>query len=399
MKKILLFFVFLFSFSWSDTISITNEGTSLPKIVLKDSSSLNDRDLKHNFYNILLNDLRVSSNFEVLSSGDEKGNYSFEYFLVKSGTKLDLRVIIRANGVQKSDKSYSITSLEEYPFLAHRAVKDSVRTLGLAPIEWMDHKILIARNSSNKKSQIIMADYTLTYQKVMVGGGLNLFPKWANKEQNAFYYTAYDHNVPTLYLYDLKTNKASRIISSTGMLVASDVSKDGSKLVLTMAPNDQPDIYVYDVKKKVLQRITDYSGIDVNGNFVEDEKKIVFVSDRLSYPNIFIQTIGSNNAEQLVFHGKNNSSVSTYKNYLVYSSREPEQRGVFNLYLMSTQSDYVRQLTANGKNIFPRFSNDGGSIVYIKYLGEQTALGVIRVNANKSFHFPLKVGRIQSIDW
>ena len=399
MKKILLFFVFLFSFSWSDTISITNEGTSLPKIVLKDSSSLNDRDLKHNFYNILLNDLKVSSNFEVLSSGDEKGNYSFEYFLVKSGTKLDLRVIIRANGVQKSDKSYSITSLEEYPFLAHRAVKDSVRTLGLAPIEWMDHKILIARNSSNKKSQIIMADYTLTYQKVMVGGGLNLFPKWANKEQNAFYYTAYDHNVPTLYLYDLKTNKASRIISSTGMLVASDVSKDGSKLVLTMAPNDQPDIYVYDVKKKVLQRITDYSGIDVNGNFVEDEKKIVFVSDRLSYPNIFIQTIGSNNPEQLVFHGKNNSSVSTYKNYLVYSSREPEQRGVFNLYLMSTQSDYVRQLTANGKNIFPRFSNDGGSIVYIKYLGEQTALGVIRVNANKSFHFPLKVGRIQSIDW
>ena len=399
MKKVLLLFVFLFSFSWSDTISITNEGTSLPKIVLKDSSSLNDRDLKHNFYNILLNDLKVSSNFEVLSSGDEKGNYSFEYFLVKSGTKLDLRVIIRANGVQKSDKSYSITSLEEYPFLAHRAVKDSVRTLGLAPIEWMDHKILIARNSSNKKSQIIMADYTLTYQKVMVGGGLNLFPKWANKEQNAFYYTAYDHNVPTLYLYDLKTNKASRIISSTGMLVASDVSKDGSKLVLTMAPNDQPDIYVYDVKKKVLQRITDYSGIDVNGNFVEDEKKIVFVSDRLSYPNIFIQTIGSNNAEQLVFHGKNNSSVSTYKNYLVYSSREPEQRGVFNLYLMSTQSDYVRQLTANGKNIFPRFSNDGGSIVYIKYLGEQTALGVIRVNANKSFHFPLKVGRIQSIDW
>ena len=399
MKKILLFFVFLFSFSWSDTISITNEGTSLPKIVLKDSSSLNDRDLKHNFYNILLNDLKVSSNFEVLSSGDEKGNYSFEYFLAKSGTKLDLRVIIRANGVQKSDKSYSIISLEEYPFLAHRAVKDSVRTLGLAPIEWMDHKILIARNSSNKKSQIIMADYTLTYQKVMVGGGLNLFPKWANKEQNAFYYTAYDHNVPTLYLYDLKTNKASRIISSTGMLVASDVSKDGSKLVLTMAPNDQPDIYVYDVKKKVLQRITDYSGIDVNGNFVEDEKKIVFVSDRLSYPNIFIQTIGSNNAEQLVFHGKNNSSVSTYKNYLVYSSREPEQRGVFNLYLMSTQSDYVRQLTANGKNIFPRFSNDGGSIVYIKYLGEQTALGVIRVNANKSFHFPLKVGRIQSIDW
>lgn len=400
MKKVVFVLMCLFSFSVADSaISVTNEGVALPKIILKDISTLNDRDLKSNFYNILLNDLKVSSNFEVLTRGDEKGNYVFEYSLAKSGTNLDLKVTIKANGEEKSSKNYSISSLEQYPFLAHKSVKESVRDLGLAPIEWMDHKILIARNSGNKKSQIIMADYTLTYQKVMVGGGLNLFPKWANKEQSAFYYTAYDHNVPTLYLYDLKTNKASRIISSTGMLVASDVSKDGSKLVLTMAPNDQPDIYLYDLKKKMLQKITNYSGIDVNGNFVEDEKKIVFVSDRLSYPNIFIQTIGSPNAEQLVFHGRNNSAVSTYKNYLVYSSREPEQRGVFNIYLMSTQSDYIRQLTANGKNLFPRFSNDGGSIVYIKYIGEQTALGVIRVNANKSFHFPLKVGRIQSIDW
>ncbi|EOI4381533.1 Tol-Pal system protein TolB, partial [Campylobacter jejuni] len=54
---------------------------------------------------------------------------------------------------------------------------------------------------------------------------------------------------------------------------------------------------------------------------------------------------------------------------------------------------------ANGKNLFPRFSSDGGSIVFIKYLGAQSALGVIRVNANKTFYFPLKVGKIQSIDW
>ncbi|EAI3284571.1 Tol-Pal system protein TolB, partial [Campylobacter jejuni] len=56
-------------------------------------------------------------------------------------------------------------------------------------------------------------------------------------------------------------------------------------------------------------------------------------------------------------------------------------------------------LTANGKNLFPRFSSDGGSIVFIKYLGAQSALGVIRVNANKTFYFPLRVGKIQSIDW
>lgn len=401
MVKFLLVFVFFISFAVADdnVISVTNESVSLPKIILKDSSELSDKTLKNNFYNILLNDLKVSSNFEVLTSGDEKANYVFEYFLAKSRTNLNLRVIIRADGKEKSNKTYSLSSLEQYPFLAHKGVKDSVKELGLAPVEWMDHKILIARANGSRKSQIIMADYTLTYQKVIVGGGLNLFPRWANKEQNAFYYTAYDHNIPTLYLYDLNKNKANRILSSGGMLVASDVSRDGSKILVTMAPNDQPDVYLYDLNKKMLQKITNYSGVDVNGNFIEDEKKIVFVSDRLGYPNIFIQGIGASSAEQLVFHGRNNTAVSTYKNYLVYSSREPEQRGVFNIYLMSTKSDYIRQLTANGKNLFPRFSSDGGSIVYIKYLGSETALGVIRVNANKSFHFPLKVGKIQSIDW
>lgn len=64
---------------------------------------------------------------------------------------------------------------------------------------------------------------------------------------------------------------------------------------------------------------------------------------------------------------------------------------------MSINSDYIRQLTANGKNLFPRFSSDGGSIVFIKYLGAQSALGVIRVNANKTFYFPLRVGKFNQL--
>ncbi len=401
MKNIILgFLLFLSTCAFGDeTLYIVNRGQALPKIIIKDLSHLNDTTLQKNFYNLMLNDLKVSSNFEVLTSGDEKGNYVLEYTLDQSGSSLNLNVIVKADGAEKSKRKYMLTKIEQYPFLAHKGIKESVRDLGLAPVEWMDHKILIARANGSGKSQIIMADYTLTYQTVVVSGGLNLFPKWANKEQNAFYYTAYDHTIPTLYRYDLSANKATRIISSTGMLVASDVSQDANKILLTMAPEDQPDIHLYDLRKKTLQKITNYSGIDVGAQFIENDKKIVFVSDRLGYPNVFLQSIGATNAQQIIFHGKNNSSVSTYKNYLVYSSREPEQRGVFNIYLMSTGSDYIRQLTANGKNIFPRFSSDGGSIVFIKYLGSQTALGVIRVNANKSFHFPLKLGKILSIDW
>lgn len=401
MNKLFFIFLVLFTSLWAEDpiIDVINKDIALPKIIIKDKSNLSDENLKRNFYNILVNDLKVSSNFEIVNNGNESTNYIFEYSLSKNTNNLDLNVKIKIGNIEKSNKNYS-SSIEQYPFLAHKSVKDSINALGLAPVDWMDHKILISRTNSSKKSQIIMADYTLTYQKIIVEGGLNLFPKWGNKEQTLFYYTAYDSDMPTLYSYNLKNNRATKILSSEGMVVASDVSTDGSKLLVTMAPKDQPDIYLYDLNNKKLEKLTNYSGIDVNGNFIgNDDSKIVYVSDRLGYPNIFIQTLGSNIAEQVVFHGKNNSSVSTYKDFLVYSSREPNQFGVFNIYLMSIKSDYIRQLTANGKNLFPRFSSDGGSVVFIKYLGSQSALGVIRVNANKAFYFPLKLGKIQSIDW
>ncbi len=53
----------------------------------------------------------------------------------------------------------------------------------------------------------------------------------------------------------------------------------------------------------------------------------------------------------------------------------------------------------NGKNIYPRFGSNGETVIYIKYLGSKTALGILRLSANRSFLFPLKVGKIQSIDW
>ena len=122
----------------------------------------------------------------------------------------------------------------------------------------------------------------------------------------------------------------------------------------------------------------------------------------MGYPNIFAKSIEGSAVERLVYHGKNNSSCSAYGHYIVYSSRETDNefgKNIFNLYLISTKSDYIRRLTATGVNQFPRFSIDGETILYIKHLKNQSALGIIRLNYNKSYLYPLKVGKIQSIDW
>ena len=185
-------------------------------------------------------------------------------------------------------------------------------------------------------------------------------------------------------------------------MVCSDVSDDGNKLLLTMAPNDQPDIYLYNRNTGSKKRITKYRGVDVSGSFVDNDTGVVFISERLGYPNIFHTDINGGKVEQMVYHGKNNSSCTSSGNYIVYSSREKQSamgRSVFNLYLISTQTDFIRKLTSNGKNMFPRFASDGETVLFIKESGRSSSLGILRLGANRSFLFPLSAGKIQSIDW
>ncbi len=421
-KKVLVLVMLVSSmFAYDATVEIVKKMDRLPKIALQDASlSRIDPSFRKKFFKILAGDLKVSTHFDVvdeylLSSYDGTNEENF-----LSELKLDLilrfnvsvesdetviaqvKLLNAKSGQVQSEKIYKISNKNRYPFLAHKIAVELNQKIGAASIEWMEQFVIFAKYTGSKKSEIVISDYTLSFQKVAVKGGLNVFPKWANKSQNSFYYTSFSGLKPTLYRVDVRSGKREKILSSQGMLVCSDVSSDGRKLLVTMAPNDQADIYVYSVNTKKLERVTSYSGIDVNGGFVDDDKRIVFVSDRLGYPNVFAQKIGSRSVEQMVYHGKNNNSVSAFENYIVYSSRESASEfgsKTFNLYLISTKTDYIRQLTATGKNLYPRFADDAQTIMFIKYYKNQSALGIIRLNANKSYLFPLKVGKIQSIDW
>jgi TolB protein len=186
------------------------------------------------------------------------------------------------------------------------------------------------------------------------------------------------------------------------MLACSDVNADGSKILVTASPTGQPDIFVYDTRSKNKTQITKYGGIDVGGQFVENDSKIVFVSDRLGNPNIFSQNIGSTAVERMVYHSNNNSSVTSNKNNIVFSSKDSSNElggKSFNLYLINSKTDNMTRLTTNGVNQFPKFSPDGETLLFIKNYAGVSSLGIIRLEFNKSFLFPLKGERIQSIDW
>ena len=68
MKKLLLLFTFcvsLFAYVDDATMTITNKGSNLPKIVVQNSSMIANSSLNQKFFKLMVGDLKVGATFEV----------------------------------------------------------------------------------------------------------------------------------------------------------------------------------------------------------------------------------------------------------------------------------------------------------------------------------------------
>ena len=403
-------------FAADATLEIVKSADDRPTVAIQDASDFSTPTTRQKIFRLLVGDLKVTAHFKVddtyrhaeydgmIDPALKDSTYLIRY-RVREGMDQALFIDFRAYEMPGSmpifERSYKVSNRARYPFLLHSAVIDFNNFLGMPDVSWMKRYVVLSENVRPKAADIVIADYTLTYRKHIVTGGLNIFPKWADADQQGIYYTHIGRR-PTLYYYNIYNGKRRKITVSDGMLVCSDVSRDGRRLLLTMAPDGQPDIYQYHLDTGMRERLTFYPGIDVSGQYIDGEKRIAFVSDRLGYPNIFAARIGSRAVQQLVYHGRNNVSCSAHDHYIVYSSRESDNAfsaNTFNLYLISTESEYIRRLTASGVNQFPKFSRDGKSVLYIKHFAGESALGIIRLDENEGYLFPLRGKQIQSIDW
>jgi len=407
-KLIILLLPWLLLAAPDAKLKISKDVDQRLSMAIVDSSST---PLSKKLHSIFVSDFKISGNFvpkrEYLQGSYEggsdpilkAGSYILKYRFSRSngGALLLIKLLKAANMRVILERKYAIPSEEKYPFIVHKAVSDINDALGFRSIAWINRYVLFARYTGKKRSEIVLADYTFHYTKTVIRGGLNLFPHWGDAKQQGFYYTSYETGTPTLFHLNIYTGERRRIVSSAGMLICSDVSRDGKKLLLTMAPKAQPDIYEFDVGSAQAKRLTTFSGIDVNGKYSDHERSLIFVSDRMGNPNIYKKRIGSSAVRQLIFHGKKNNSCDTYGNRIVYSSKEGPSR--FNIYLAGSGGGSVRPLTSRGVNQFPRFAPDGNTILYIKRDKGINAIGYIGLQTNLTMLFPLGSRKIQSIDW
>jgi TolB protein len=384
-KKIVLL-IFAFFILNAKELVITKYFNEKPKIDIIFSGD-------KNALKILKMDLTVLDHFNYTINNDNNATFRFEF----TYNNKTLTVKYFEKNIMKLKKIYRSNSYAYFPFLIHKAVYDINEYFSLPQAKFLIRKVIYSMLTAPKQASIYISDYTLSYKKRIISGGLNIFPKWADEKQNIIYFTKLKR-LPTLYRLNLRTGKMEKILTSQGLLIVSDVKKD--KLLLTIAPNGQSDIYEYDLKNKKLTKLTKYKGIDVNGKFWGDDK-IVFISDRFGMPMVFSKNIKTGLIQRVLYHGKNQVGVDAYKNYLVVSTRETNNafsKNTFNLFLVNENDDSLKRLTFKGQNSYPNFSVDGNSIMFIKRENFYSKIGIIRLNENKVFYYPLpKI--LQSFDW
>ena len=383
-KKITIFIITTL-FLMANELVITKYFNEKPKI---DITYKGDK----NVLKILKMDLTVLDHFKYTINQDSNATYKFDF----TYTNKTLRVKYFEKNIFKAEKIYKSNTYAYFPFLVHKAVYDINEYFGLPQAKFLIRKVIFSMLTAPKQANIYLSDYTLSYRRRIISGGLNIFPKWADEKQNVIYYTKLGR-LPTLYKLNLRTGKKVKMLTSQGLLIVSDVKKD--KLLLTLAPTGEPDVYEYNLKNKKLTKITKYKGIDVNGKFWGEN--IVFVSDRYGMPMVFSKNIQNNTIQRVLYHGKNQVGVDAYKNYLVISTRETDNafsKNTFNLFLVNKNDDSLKRLTFKGQNSYPNFSVDGNSIMFIKRENFYSKIGIIRLNENKVFYYPLpKI--LQSFDW
>ncbi len=393
-------------FALDATIKIEKDVDPRARVLIIDESATLSSQSKE-IYNIFSEDMTISGHFKIEGgyNNRETGNpydmtkvkYILKYrYEDKDGVaKVSVSLIDKSSNNRVFSGEYKISVERKYPFLVHKAVSEMNDAMGFKSVNWLNRYVVYAKYTGKKRTAIVLADYTFRYKKAIIRGGLSLFPCWGDKSQKILYFSDYNGELPKLKRLSLYTGKIDTVTTSQGMLACSDVSRDGKKLLLTMAPEGQADIYEYNTVTNQAKRVTFFSGIDVNAHYLSGEKRIVFVSNRLGYPNIFVKDIDSSDVNQIVFAGKNNNSCDAFGDKIIFIGRANPR--TYNVYIVNSDGSDIRPLSSGGVNQFPRFSSDGSVVSYIdKYSG---MIHYQNLESGESLQYRINDGRLQSIDW
>lgn len=158
------------------------------------------------------------------------------------------------------------------------------------------------KNRRMKRLAIMDSDGA-NHRYLTSGQAMALTPRYP-PDYSRILYLSYLNGQPSIYSYDLATDRQTLIARTGNPTLAPRWSPDGKWVLYSMARGGTTDIYrISSAGGGTPEKLTNGPGINIGGSYSPDGRQIVFESDRSGNQQIYVMNSDGSNQRRISFFG------------------------------------------------------------------------------------------------
>jgi TolB protein len=153
------------------------------------------------------------------------------------------------------------------------------------------------------KRLAIMDSDGANHRYLTSGQAMALTPRYS-PDYSKILYLSYLNGQPSIYAYDLASDRQTLVARTGAPTLAPRWSPDGKWVLYSMATGGTTDIYrISSAGGGAPQRLTNGPGINIGGSYSPDGRQIVFESDRSGSQQVYVMNADGSNQRRISFFG------------------------------------------------------------------------------------------------
>ena len=233
---------------------------------------------------------------------------------------------------------------------------------------FFDSKIAYIAETGPKDRRIkrlaIMDSDGANHRYLTSGQATALTPRYS-PDYSRILYLSYLNGQPSIYSYDLATNRQTLIVRTGSPTLAPRWSPDGKWVLYSMATGGRTDIYrISSAGGGTPQRLTNGPGINIGGSYSPDGSQIVFESDRSGSQQVYVMNADGSNQRRISFFGGRSATPewSPRGDQIAFT----HIAGNLRIAVMSPNGSGMRYLTNSWQDEAPTWSPNGRIVQFFR---------------------------------